>query len=279
MNTCYDEILTEFINETNCPIEIATDILAGTKWNLNEALNFFYDSETCFGKGNDNDIGTDLMANDDNSKYSEKLFFAKEKKKWLCVYLSNKTNAEIMLKKNYDDYFVCFETNVNCSDGKWIKEKFKIVEVPNLLIIDPETNSVIKNTNIQQKEKIYSFISKFLDANKKQHNHDVSNIVIDLYTDSETESNKTELKNSEEETDKLYNLLIKTSQNKLLKIKINSGLSIKILYQKISSLININLFELYLNSFNNKLSFDDENKTIKSIIPDNSVILVQLTNI
>lgn len=278
MNTCHDAVLTEFINETNCSIEVAADILAGTRWNLRAALNFFFDSAPRQAPVSSASSGAAVAGGDEDALYSEKLFFAKEKKKWLCVFLSGSVRGDYAFSRDFDSHFICFVTSSDCSTGQFVREKFQITVIPSLLVIDSETNTLLASSEIKQREEIETFLNRFLSDNKKQLGNEIVDVIVDSAHSKDNSDEPTTKKWSAEESGECYDLLVKTYQNKLIKIRINPCLIINDLHQKIASLININSFELYLNSFNNKLASED-NVTIKEVIPDNSVILIQRKNI
>ncbi|KAH0786326.1 UBX domain-containing protein 7 [Histomonas meleagridis] len=302
MSSDHDEIISKFINVTNCQIETAVDILAGTDWDLEKAFNFYFGTDQTKKKPKkiapkkiipiaepkiQNEPREEMILAGKNPKFVEIRKQAQERKRWIAVYLTDKPLKTSVLKhvRLYDMMncrFVGLEISREEQDGRWFSFTYNVTKTPFLAVIEPTTTECIESIICPLNEsEIFNFLYQFLVS------HPQYGLPIDVelgqleaeIDESDSQESNSQNPNPEEnvETEDVgspVSVMVQMPNGKRCKLEIGENSKIKLLYQKVSSLIEKKpgTFKLFLMPFT---ELSDQNKTVAEVGCKRSLVRVE----
>ncbi|OHT05180.1 hypothetical protein TRFO_27196 [Tritrichomonas foetus] len=202
MDRSHDAIITQFVELTGCSTDVATDILFGCQWDIENAINMYFSnykfstqpvtshnpgipslpkkssadaplSQQRFFSNNipppKKEVEQErLILTGNHEKFNEYRLIANDKRRWMLILLSKRPLIQSILgDSRLRDYtntrYVPLEISLEESDGQWFKSTFKVFDYPCYAIIDPENMECVQRYEGEMKfQEITQFLKTFL---------------------------------------------------------------------------------------------------------------------
>lgn len=277
-NVNRDDLISQFVSITNSTIGAAADILRAAKWDLDQAINFYYEGGSAQSyaaptvvheQSHSSERATSPKKSSDKSpKFNKLRSDALEKRRWMVIYLAQKDAgvpilSNIRLRDLMNCRFLGLELSREESDGMMFFNFYNVRTMPYLCVIDPETKERVgEMCTVISIEKIYNFLRQFLidhpkyglpidvELSRFEQEIDLSSSRDESSEENEEADEKKDgdsaKEKEEEESGEKISLMVQMPNGKKFKLEIGQDSKISLLYSKISALLKKNTSEFKL---------------------------------
>ena len=276
----------------NCDPSVAVRYLQACNWDLLKAVNLLIAGYNIDNVSSNNTQNNDVQNNVpiiksfNNEKFTHFQEEAKKLRKWCFVYVkhdkyqSTKNSQQFeefdlpQLKKFFlydfmESRFHGLELDPDDVCTKWFKDYYNIPHVPCIAIIHPDTGACLSKYNgVMTPQKITEFLNDFLSKNVdfgKPFNFEF-HCVDPLLNEDEISTPPPNVEENDDNDNKneLVSIVLETINRKRTTISVKESDTIKLLYEKVSSLLHIPISSISLQTYSND-DLREMNATIKNM--------------